>query len=215
MPSTNTKVDAYISKSKQWQRELIALRRIVLDCGLTEQLKWRQPCYTLENSNVIILAETKQHCVLSFIKGALLKDPQGLLVKPGENTQAGRVIRFCDSKTIIKLEAALRAYILEAIEVEKAGLKVELRKPDDFSIPDELQFKFNSNAELKTAFFKLTPGRQRAYVIHFNAAKQSTTRDARIDRYTQHILCGKGMNDCVCGLSKKMPACDGSHNQLK
>jgi uncharacterized protein YdeI (YjbR/CyaY-like superfamily) len=186
-------VDGYIRKNKQWQAELSKLRAIVLSCGLTEQIKWRAPVYTLDNKNIVFLGSFKDNCVLSFIKGALLKDPKKILVKPGENTQSARVVRFTDVGQIEKLEPTLKAYIREAIEVEKAGQKVAFKK--EFAIPEELQAKFKEKPALKTAFAALTPGRQRAYILHFSSAKQSKTRTARIEKCVGRILEGKGLDD--------------------
>jgi uncharacterized protein YdeI (YjbR/CyaY-like superfamily) len=195
MNKKNPKVDAFLRKAKKWQRELKELRRIVLDCGLTEELKWYQPCYTFQNGNVLIISGFKEYCVLSFIKGALLKDAKGILVKPGENTQSARVIRFTKVQQIVEMEPILKAYIDEAIEVEKAGLKVKLKKITQHTISEELQHKFKAIPSLKTAFRALTPGRQRAYLLYFSAAKQSKTRESRVDKCMRQILNGKGLDD--------------------
>lgn len=211
----NPKVDAYFSKLKKWQEELEQLRNIVLECGLTEELKWGSPCYMYQETNVILLGGFKDNCVISFLKGVLLADTDKLLEKPGENSQSARVIRFTSVKEIAKLKKVLKSYIYETIEVEKAGLKVDLEKSKNFELPDELLGKFKSQPKLKTAFTALTTGRQRAYVMFFSDSKNPKTREARIDKYTKRILDGKGMNDCVCGLSKKMPGCDGSHRFAK
>ncbi|HCD34139.1 MAG TPA: hypothetical protein DER01_17140 [Phycisphaerales bacterium] len=215
MNQTNPKVDGFLRKAKLWQEELTQLRAILLDCQLTEDVKWRQPCYMFEQSNIAILGGFKEYCALSFFKGALLKDPNGILTQPGENTQAARLIRFTSVQQIIECKHIIKAYILQAIEVEKAGLKVELKKDDALDIPDELKTQFDQNPALKTAFNKLTPGRQRGYLLFITAVKQSKTRTARIEKYTPQILDDKGFNDCTCGLSKKMPNCDGSHKSLK
>jgi uncharacterized protein YdeI (YjbR/CyaY-like superfamily) len=211
----NPKVDTYFSKLKQWQEELEQLRAIILDCGLTEELKWGSPCYTFQETNVILLGGFKDNCVISFLKGVLLADTDKLLEKPGENSQSARVIRFTSEREIVKLKKVLKAYIYEALEVEKAGLKVDLEKSKNFDLPDELLSKFKTQPKLKTAFTALTTGRQRAYVMFFSDSKNSKTREARIEKYTKRILDGKGINDCVCGLSKRMPSCDGSHKFLK
>ena len=195
MNRMNPKVDGYLSKSKKWQEELKNLRRIVLDCELTEEVKWRHPCYTLDGSNVVILGGFKEYCVLTFVKGALLKDAKGVLVKPGENTQAARMIRFTNVQQIVKLEPTLKAYIREAVEVEKAGLKVNLKKSTEFKIPEEFQRKLDEIPALKTAFAALTPGRQRGYILYFSAAKQSKTREARVEKWMRQILKGKGLDD--------------------
>ncbi len=212
---TNPKADFYFEKSQKWQKEIETLRTIVLDCGLTEELKWGCPCYTFQNNNVVIVHEFKDYCALLFIKGALLNDADGILIQQTENVQASRQIRFIDLKQIIEMKPVLKAYLYEAIEVEKAGLKVELKKPSELVLLDELQIKLNENTPLKTAFEALTPGRQRAYNLFFSEAKQLQTRLARIEKYTQQILNGKGLHDCTCGLSKKMPQCDGSHKLLQ
>ena len=195
MNRMNPKVDGYLRKSKQWQEELRALRTIFLDSELTEEVKWRHPCYTFQERNRVIIGRFKECCMLNFVKGALLKDARGILVKPGENTQASRVIRFTNVQQIIELEPVLKAYINDAIEVEKAGLKVKFKKITEFKIPAELQNKFNEIPALKTAFTALTPGRQRAYLLYFSAAKQSKTREARVEKCMQQILKGKGLDD--------------------
>lgn len=214
MNKLNPKVDEYLSKAKKWQEALTKLRGIILDCQLTEDFKWRTPYYTLEGANIVLIGGFKDYCVLSFFKGALLKDDHSILVKPGENTQAGRVIRFTSVKEIAELEPVIKAYIKEAIKAEKAGLKVGFKKEAE-PVPQELQDKLDELPAFKTAFEALTPGRQRAYILYFSAAKQPKTRATRVEKYIPQILDGKGINDCTCGLSKKMPACDGSHKQLK
>ena len=210
----NMKVGSYISKLKTWKAEMEALRAILHAFPLTEELKWGKPCYTFENSNIIIIQGFKEYCGLLFFKGALLKDAKGLLVKPGENTQGGRLIKFKTVQEITKLKAPIKSYIKEAIEVEKLGLKIEPMEKE-LVLPDELLAIFKKNAPFKKAFNALTPGRQRAYNMFFTAAKQSATREIRIEKYKKQILDGKGINDCTCGLSQKMPYCDGSHRQLK
>lgn len=195
MNKMNPKVDGFVRKNERWQEELQALRKIVLDSPLTEEVKWRVPCYTFENHNVVILGAFKEHCVLSFVKGALLKDPRGILAFPGENTQSARVVRFANVGEIVKIASVLKAYIKEAISVEKAGLKVPLKKITERPIPEELQNKFNDAPALKAAFEALTPGRQRAYLLYFSGAKQSKTREARIEKCAPQILNGKGMDD--------------------
>lgn len=211
----NPQVETYLNQVEQWQDELQQLRSIILDCGLTEEYKWRAPVYTLNGKNIIIIGGFKEYCVLSFLKGVLLSDTENLLVKAGENSQATRVIRFTNLKDIVNNEAILKAYIFEAIEVEKAGLKVPLTASKNVVYCDELQHKINTDNNFKKAFEALTPGRKRAYNMHFSGAKQSNTRINRIEKYAQRILDGFGINDCVCGLSKRMPNCDGSHKQLK
>ena len=191
----NPKVDGYIRKNKKWQEELQKLRMIILDCQLTEDVKWRVPCYTFQNSNVLIIGAFKEYCVLSFVKGALLKDAKGVLSKPGENTQSARVIQFTSMQEIDELQTTVKAYIYEAIEVEKAGLKVNFQKIAERQIPEELQNQYDEIPELKKAFQALTPGRQRAYLMHFSAPKQSKTRVSRIEKCMQQILNGKGLDD--------------------
>ena len=182
-------------KVHDWQVELKALRPILLNCGLTEELKWKMPCYTFENNNVVLMSAFKEYCALSFFKGALLKDPQGILEKPGENTQAARLIRFTNVQQIVDLAPVISAYIAEAIAVEKAGLTVEFKQVDELAIPAELQDKFDDDPAFQMAFEALTPGRQRGYILHFAGAKQSSTRTSRIEKYTQKIFDGQGMYD--------------------
>jgi uncharacterized protein YdeI (YjbR/CyaY-like superfamily) len=210
----NPKLDFFFEKATKWQEELLKLREIVLDCGLAEELKWGQPCYTLNNTNVIMLGGFKDYCFISFLKGVLLHDSENMLQKPGENTQSGRIIPFIDIQTIIDMKQTLKAYIYEAIEVEKAGLKVASNSKGELVFPDELLQKFESDPTFKVAFEALTPGRQRAYNIYFSGAKQSKSRVSRIESYVQRILSGKGFNDCTCGLSKRLPNCDGSHKYI-
>jgi uncharacterized protein YdeI (YjbR/CyaY-like superfamily) len=210
----NPSVDEFLEKTDKWKVELTVLRNIMLDCQLIETLKWGQPCYMFNKTNVVILANFKESCAVSFLKGALLSDTENLLVKPGENSQSGRFLRFKSVDEIIEKEAIIKAYVFEAIEVEKAGLKVAPRDPESEPLIPELTQRFEENPTLKTAFEALTPGRQRAYNLFFNAAKQSATRLSRIDSYTERIMNRKGINDCVCGLSKRMPSCDGSHKEL-
>ena len=195
MNRMNPKVDGYLRKSKKWQEELEKLRMIILDCQLTEELKWGKPCYTFQKSNIVILQGFKEYCALLFFKGALLNDANGILIKPGENTQAGRQIRFTNVRGIVEMEPILKAYIYEAIEVEKAGLKVNYKKTSEFIIPEEFQNKLDEIPALKTAFDALTPGRQRAYILYFSAPKQSKTRESRVEKCMQQILNGKGLND--------------------
>ncbi len=192
---TNPKVDDFISKAKTWQEEYVALRNMVLDCGLTEDYKWMHPCYTLDNKNVVLIHGFKNYCALLFHKGALLKDPKGILIQQTENVQAARQIRFTSVQEIMAMESDLKAYIQQAIEVEKAGLVVALKTNEDYDIPEELQAKFDELPPLKLAFEALTPGRQRAYIFYFSQAKQAKTRVSRIEKYTQQILDGKGLND--------------------
>ena len=191
----NPKVDFYFSKSQKWQEELDQLRRIVLDCGLTEELKWGVPCYTFQKSNIVLIHVFKEYCALLFFKGALLNDANGILVQQTENVQAARQIRFTNVREIVKMVPILKAYIYEAIEVEKAGLKVNLKKASEFAIAEEFQNKLDELPALKTAFYALTPGRQRAYLLYFSAPKQSKTRESRVENSMQQILNGKGLND--------------------
>ncbi|MCX5659459.1 MAG: YdeI/OmpD-associated family protein [Planctomycetota bacterium] len=188
-------VDGYLRKNKQWQKELGELRRIILDSPLTEEVKWRVLCYTFEGNNVVIIHGFKEYCGMTFVKGALLKDAKGVLAKPGENTQSARVIRFTSVGEITAMEPVLKAYIREAIEVEKAGLKVEFKKIDEFAVPEELQAKFDEAPKLKAAFEGLTPGRRRAYILHISSAKQSKTRASRVEKCSPRILGGKGLDD--------------------
>jgi uncharacterized protein YdeI (YjbR/CyaY-like superfamily) len=191
----NPKVDFYFSKTKTWQKELEQLRKIVLDCGLTEELKWGCPCYTFQNTNIVLIHVFKEYCALLFFKGALLNDASGILIQQTKNVQAARQIRFTNVQEIVKMKTILKAYIYEAIEVEKAGLKVKLKKTTEYSIPEEFQKKLDKVPALKTAFKALTPGRQRAYILYFSAPKQSKTRESRVEKSMQPILKGKGLND--------------------
>ncbi|PRC94941.1 YdeI/OmpD-associated family protein [Solimicrobium silvestre] len=195
MKTMNPKVDGYFSKAKTWQEELEKLRMIVLDCPLNEELKWGVPCYSFQESNVVLIHVFKEYCAVLFFKGALLKDPNGILIQQTENTQAGRQIRFTNVQEIVKMKTILKAYIHEAIEVEKAGLKVSFKKTDEFILTEEFQHKLDQIPALKTAFEALTPGRQRAYLLHFSAPKQSKTRESRIEKSMPQILNGKGLND--------------------
>ena len=210
----STQTDTYFQEATQWSEELAALREIVLGCGLNEELKWGSPCYTFRKHNIAIIGALKDHCVLSFFKGSLLTDPKGILSKPGENTQAARLIRFTNIQEIAAKEAIIRSFLDEAIAAEEAGLKAIPDEKPELVFPDELLHAMEANPALKTAFHALTPGRQRAYNLHFSAPKQSATRQSRIAKCTPLILCAKGLNDCTCGLSKRMPQCDGSHKFL-
>jgi uncharacterized protein YdeI (YjbR/CyaY-like superfamily) len=194
MNSMSHKVDGYLRRAKKWQEEMEKLRGIVLSCQLTEELKWGNPCYTFQKSNIVIIQGFKEFCALLFCKGALLNDPNGILKKPGENTQAARRIPFTNVREIVEIEPILKACIYEAIEVEKAGLEVSFKKMPE-PIPEELQNKFDEMPALKAAFDALTPGRQRAYILYFSAAKQSKTRASRVEKCMQQILNRKGLND--------------------
>lgn len=211
----DTGVDQYISKAKSWKDEMTLLRTILLSCKLDESIKWGQPCYSVNNKNLIIIAPFKTHCDIGIFNGATLKDEKGLLVKAGVNTQSSRQLRFTSIDEIKKNKSVIVAYIKEAIENEKKGLKYIPDEGDKAIHVEELDTIFKKNAPFKRAFAALTPGRQRAYLIHFSGAKQSATKTARIEKYIDAILVGRGINDCTCGLSKKMPYCDGSHKFLK
>ena len=191
----NPKVDFYFTKAKNWQEELEQLRIIVLDCGLTEELKWGVPCYTFHKANIVLIHDFKEYCALLFFKGALLQDSDNILIQQTENVQAARQIRFSNISEIVSKETLLKSYIHEAIEVEKAGLKVDLKKTIEYKIPEEFQNKLDKTPALKTAFKGLTPGRQRAYLLYFSAPKQSKTRESRVDKCLPQILNGKGLND--------------------
>jgi uncharacterized protein YdeI (YjbR/CyaY-like superfamily) len=195
MNKHNPKVDGFFKKAKKWREEFEKLRMIVLDCQLNEELKWGVPCYTFEKKNIVLIHGFKEYCALLFFKGALLKDADGILIQQTENVQAGRQIRFTNVGEIVQMEPILKAYILEATEVEKAGLKVDYKKTTAFNIPEEFQNKLNQIPALKTAFEALTPGRQRAYILYFSQPKQSKTRESRVKKCTQQILNGKGLND--------------------
>jgi uncharacterized protein YdeI (YjbR/CyaY-like superfamily) len=194
MNRTNLKIDEFLSKARQWRDETAKLRKIALDCQLTEEMKWGKPCYTFQEKNIVLIQGFKEYCALLFFKGALLKDAENILVKIGEHTQAGRQIRFTSVREIAKLQTVLKTYIHEAMEVEKAGSKVKLKKEPE-PVPEELRSKLEEVPALKTAFAALTPGRQRAYILHISAAKQSKTRAARVEKYIPQILEGKGLND--------------------
>lgn len=191
----NPKVDAYLSKAKNWKEEFEALRMIAHDCKLTEEFKWGVPCYTFQDTNVVLIHGFKEYCALLFFKGALLKDAKGILIMQTENVQAARQIRFTNVEEIVKMKTVLKSYISEAIKVEKSGLKVAFKKTAEFVIPDEFKNKLDEFPALKKAFEALTPGRQRAYILHFSAAKQSKTRESRIEKCIPHILDGKGLDD--------------------
>ncbi|QGQ99972.1 hypothetical protein EHS13_06245 [Paenibacillus psychroresistens] len=191
----NPKVDGFLRKAKKWKEEFEALRDIVLDCELTEEIKWMHPCYTFQNNNIVLMHGFKDYCALLFHKGVLLKDAHGILIQQTENVQAARQIRFTNVQEIAEMEPILKAYIYEAIEVEKSGVEVIFKKTAEFIIPEEFQSKLDEIPTLKTAFEALTPGRQKAYLIYFTAPKQSKTRVSRVDKYMQQILDGKGLDD--------------------
>jgi uncharacterized protein YdeI (YjbR/CyaY-like superfamily) len=195
MSAMNPKVDFFFAKAEQWKEEFEKLRTIILDCGLTEELKWGCPCYTLEGSNILLIHGFKEYCALLFMKGALFQDPDGILIQQTENVQSARQIRFTALQEIVQMEDVLKAYVAEAVRVEKAGLKVEFKEPTDFEFPEEFINKLEEVPGLQDAFEALTPGRQRGYILYFSAAKQSKTRGSRIEKYIPHILDGKGIND--------------------
>ncbi|MFK7800103.1 MAG: DUF1801 domain-containing protein [Anaerolineae bacterium] len=211
----NPKVDQYLSGVKKWREEMEALRTIILGSPLSEDLKWGQPCYTFQKSNVLILYGLKDYCGLGFFKGALLKDRSEILHQQGKNSQAVRLIRLTTVEEIAEMGPIIKAYIDEAIGLEKAGIKIDFKEKNELVFPEELLKKIDEDAALKTAFEALTPGRQRGFNLYFSAPKQSKTRVARIEKYTQRILDGKGIHDCTCGLSKRMPTCDGSHKNIQ
>lgn len=204
-------VDEYLARLDHWQEELSTLRNIMLNCGAEETTKWGVPTYMAQESNFVILGAFKDHCVLSFLKGVLLSDPEKILESPGANSQSAKLFRFRSLKEIEEKEALIKAYVFEAMEVEKAGLKVEKQNNEDIVFVKELQNKMDADPLFSDAFLALTPGRRRGYNMFFSAAKQSKSREARIEKYTPRILNGKGINDCVCGHSKRYPNCDGSH----
>ena len=208
-------VDTYLNNLNKWQKELTRLREIIVDCGLNEEYKWMHPCYTYKEKNIVLIHEFKNYCAILFHKGALLSDHKNILVQQTKNTQSARQIRFTDVSLIEELKSTIKEYIYEAIEVEKAGLKVKKKKTTNFEIPEELNQMFKESPEFKKAFENLTPGRQRGYLLHFTKPKQAKTRVLRIKKSIDRILEGYGLNDCTCGLSKRKPNCDGSHKQLE
>jgi uncharacterized protein YdeI (YjbR/CyaY-like superfamily) len=195
MQTMNPKVDWFFNKATKWQEEYDRLRMIVLGCGLTEELKWGCPCYVFEDSNIVLIHGFKEYCALLFFKGALLKDPKSILIQQTENVQAARQIRFTNLDEIVKMESILKAYIKEAVKIEKAGLKVPLKKVSEFSMPEEFKNVLDATPKLKKAFYALTPGRQRGYLLYFSAAKHPKTRESRVEKYVKKILDGKGLED--------------------
>jgi len=191
----NPRVDAFIANAKNWQEELKKLRAILLDSELTEEFKWSQPCYTFQGKNVVVIGALKESCALAFFKGVLLKDVHGVLTRPGQHSQSTRWFKFASAREIAEMKSVVKAYVREAIAVEKAGLKVKLKKTSDLKVPEELQIMLDEFPDFKTAFEALTPGRQRAYIYHFSAPKQSKTRESRVQKYMPHILKGKGLLD--------------------
>ena len=195
MSNTNPKVDFFFNKATQWQKEYEQLRKIILDCGLVEELKWGVPCYTYGGKNIVLIHGFKEYCAILFHKGVLLKDTKGILIQQTENVQVARQVRFTSVQQIVKMKASLKAYIKEAIEVEKSGLKVELKKTSEYTIPEEFQAKLDADPNLQRAFEALTPGRQRGYLFHFAQPKKSETRAARVEKFIPRILDGKGFDD--------------------
>lgn len=195
MKKATPQVDGFIRKNEKWREEVRKLREIILDCGLTEEMKWMVPCYTLQGRNIVLIQVFKEYCALLFVKGALLKDAKGILHRIGQHTQAGRQIRFTDAAEITGKESVLKAYIREAVEIEQSGRKVEKKQTADFAVAEEFQKKMKEMPALKTAFKALTPGRQRAYLLYFSGAKQSKTREARVEKCMPRILDGKGLDD--------------------
>ena len=210
----DSRIDAFMEKQSLWAGELQLLREIPLECGLEETLKWRQPCYTFKGKNILIIGSFKDFCCLSFFKGVLLKDSEGILKQQGENTQSARIVPFTNVSEITKLKPILKAYVFEAIEIEKSGLKVEYRQPEEMEFPKELEQAFQKDVAFESAFKNLTPGRQKGYLLFISGAKQSDTRVSRIEKHRSRIMAGKGIHDCVCGHSQKMPSCDGSHKYI-
>lgn len=207
----NQQVDAFLASLKKWEPELTKLRSIALECQMEEGFKWKHPCYMYREKNIFLIHGFKEYCAIMFMKGSLLQDANGLLFQQTDHVQSGRQIRFTSVKEIEEIEVALKQYIFEAIEIEKAGLKVVMKPHDAYEVVEEFQQKLDSDKELNHAFYALTPGRQRGYLLHFSNAKQAATRLSRIEQVRSRILKGKGLTDCICGLSKRMPNCDGSH----
>jgi len=191
----NPKLDWFFSKAGKWQKEFELLRTIILGCDLKEELKWGQPCYSFEKSNIVLIHGFKEYCALLFFKGVLLKDPKNILIQQTANVQAARQVRFSNIQEIVKMKTTFKKYIYEAIEVEEAGVKVPLKKTSAFKIPEEFQNALERTPGLKKAFYALTPGRQRGYLLYFSSAKQSKTREGRIEKYRKKILDGKGLDD--------------------
>jgi uncharacterized protein YdeI (YjbR/CyaY-like superfamily) len=210
----NEQLDAFFEKPGKWHVELNELRKIVLETGIIEELKWKQPCYTMDGTNLLMVSSFKDFAFVSFLNGSLLADTENILVKPGENSQFSRLMRFYSVDDVRKLKSTLLAYIYETIEAHQAGIKPIADKAKELEFPEELLKKFEKDSAFKEAFESLTPGRQRAYNIYFTGAKQSKARESRIENYTERIMNGKGFHDCICGFSKRMPNCDGSHKFL-
>lgn len=211
----NQEVTNYLNGLKKWRSEMIELRRIILDCRLKEEYKWMHPNYCDNEKNIVLIHEFKGYCAILFHKGALLKDPENLLIQQTENVQSARQIRFTDVLEIYELEPIIKNYIKEAIETEKSGIKIKKKKTSDFEIPIELKQTFKEHTDFENAFKNLTPGRQRGYLLHFAKPKQSKTKLSRIEKNMERIMDGYGLNDCTCGLSNRKPNCDGAHKQLE
>jgi uncharacterized protein YdeI (YjbR/CyaY-like superfamily) len=207
----NEKVDDFLAVQKKWQAELTKLRYIALECQMEEGFKWMHPCYMFQGKNICLIHGFKEYVAIMFMKGSLLQDSEGILYQQTDQVQSGRQIRFTSLEEIETSESTLKQYIFEAIEVDKAGLKVAMKSHEDYGVVEEFQATLDTDENLKTAFFALTPGRQRGYLLHFSGAKQSATRISRIESVRSRMLKGKGLTDCICGLSKRMPNCDGSH----
>lgn len=208
-------VEKYLNGLKKWQEELTSLREIIVDCRLNEDFKWMHPSYSDNGKNILLIHEFKDYCAILFQKGALLKDPKNILVQQTESTQSSRQIRFTSTEQIIDLEKTIKKYIREAVEIEKSGKKVAKKKTSDYESLEELTWKFSEYPNFEKAFNKLTAGRQRGYLLYFSKPKQSKTKSLRIEKNIERIMDGYGLNDCVCGLSKRMPNCDGSHKILE
>jgi len=207
----NPAVDSFFQNAQNWKAELSALREIALECGLIEEFKWKQACYTHQGKNIFIVSSFKKYAFISFFKGALLKDEAQILVSPGEHSEHTRLIPITNLEEIESQRDLIKMYIFEAIENEENGLKIVSKKIEEFDLPEELLQSFAEDPAFEAAFYKLTRGRQKGYFLHFSQAKQAATRLNRIQKFKNRIMMGKGMNDCVCGLSKRMPNCDGSH----
>ena len=207
----NPQVDAFMDELKQWGPELLKLRSIALECQMEEGFKWKHPCYMYQDKNIFLIGGFKEYCAIMFVKGSLLFDAEKILHHQTDNVQSGRQIRFTNVQEIEEIEAIVKQYIFEAIEVEKAGLKAAMKAHEEYEVVEELQTTLEKDESFKTAFYALTPGRQRGYLLHFSGAKQSATRMSRIENVRSRIMKGKGLTDCICGLSKRMPNCDGSH----
>jgi uncharacterized protein YdeI (YjbR/CyaY-like superfamily) len=210
----NSEVEQYLDNLKNWKSELTRLRELITDCGLIEEFKWKHPCYTHQGKNILLIHEFKNYCAILFHKGVLLNDAEHILVQQTKNTQSARQIRFTKVSEIEDLKSTIKNYIYEAVEIEKAGLEVILKKTSEFEKPEELKTIFKEHPKFESAFNKLTAGRQRGYLLHFSKPKQSKTRTSQIEKNMQRILDGYGLHDCTCGLSKRKPNCDGSHKKL-